>query len=111
MFTSRQRAGNTIRRRLEDCLALVDPIDPAHDVMPSARPGIEQVGMFRDSVEDHLESISQLSRLRGTPRKKHPVFGDLDAHGWNCMFGFHLSLHLRQARQVVKKLNRASMND
>jgi hypothetical protein len=41
--------------------------------------------------------------LRGTGTSPHPVFGDFDAHKWNCMFTFHLGLHLPQAEYVVGK--------
>ena len=78
-------------------------IDPKMGVMPSPNPGDEQIEAFRDSVATHLEIVSELPRLRGTIKKRHPVFGDFDAHRWHCMFGFHLLIHYKQAKIVVRK--------
>ena len=82
----------------------VGAIDPKKDVMPSANPGEEQVENFRRSVEEHLETVARLGPLRGTRTKAHPVFGQFDAHKWNCMFGFHLNLHFKQAEHVVAQI-------
>ena len=81
-------------------------IDPKRDVMPSADPGPEQIDLFRESVERHLEVVTGLPNLRGTRTKRHPVFGRLDAHGWHCMFGLHLQIHLWQAEEVVLVMSR-----
>ena len=93
---------------VEDLARGVEPsgegdIDPKHDVMPSASPGIEQIQLFQDSVEDYLQRVSKLGPLRGTLTKRHPVFGMFDAHQWHCMLGFHLMIHRRQAEYVVSK--------
>lgn len=77
-------------------------INPKTDVLPSHTADTEQVSLFKTTVEDHLKTITQLSSLRGTLKKMHPVFGLFDAHEWHCMFAFHLQLHLSQARFVVK---------
>jgi hypothetical protein len=77
-------------------------IDPKTDVLPSPAAGEEQVEEFRKSVEEHLETVPTLGRLRGTRTAPHPVFGDFDAHRWNCMFAFHLGLHLPQAAHVLR---------
>ena len=73
-------------------------IDPKKDVMPSPAPGVEQVEAFRVSLEEHVKAIGELGKLRGTVKKRHPVFGMLDAHGWHCMFGLHLTLHVKQSQ-------------
>jgi hypothetical protein len=78
-------------------------IDPKAGVMPSPNPGEEQIEAFRESVDAHLEVVSDLPRLRGTIKKRHPVFGDFDAHRWHCMFGLHLMIHYKQAKMVVQK--------
>jgi hypothetical protein len=62
-------------------------IDPKRDVLPAADAGPAQV--------------ARLGRLRGTRRKVHPVFGPFDAHRWHGMLGFHLAIHLGQARRIV----------
>ena len=76
-------------------------IDPKKDVMPSESAGGEQLQLFRDSVTDHVTMIKGLGRLRGTKTAPHMIFGDFDAHKWNCMFSFHLGLHYKQAEYVV----------
>jgi hypothetical protein len=99
----------SIAKVVEDLARGMEPtdegkIDPKRDVMPSASPGIEQIKVFQDSVEDYLQRVSKLGPLRGTLTKRHPVFGMFDAHQWHCMLGFHLMIHRRQAEFVVKKV-------
>jgi hypothetical protein len=77
-------------------------IDPKKDVMPCPSAGEEQLQAFQDSVNEHVEMMNSLGRLRGTKTAPHPVFGDFDAHKWNCMFSFHLVVHYKQARHVVR---------
>jgi hypothetical protein len=78
-------------------------INPKTDVMPSSSADASQFKDFADSVTSHIEAVKSLKRLRGTGTSPHPVFGDFDAHKWNCMFAFHLGLHLPQAEYVVGK--------
>jgi hypothetical protein len=78
-------------------------MDPKRDVMPSRKSGQEQVEAFRSTVEDHLRITSGLTGLRGSRRKRHPIFGEFDAHDWHCMFRFHLRIHYKQAAYVVRK--------
>ena len=80
---------------------VLEGIDPKRDVMPSPSAGIEQVGAFRKSVERHLSVVPTLGGLRGTVKKPHPIFGPFDAHGWHCMFGLHLKVHLKQAKLLA----------
>ena len=80
-------------------------IDIKKDVMPSERPGEEQIDFFDTSVQEHLNVVAGLGRLRGSLTKQHPIFGEFDAHRWHCMFGFHLFLHYRQAQYLVRKLS------
>ena len=79
--------------------------DPKRDVMPSANPGEEQIQAFRASVETHLENLAHLPRLRSTLTSRHPIFGELNAHGWHCMFGLHLDIHRKQAQAVIRTIN------
>jgi hypothetical protein len=83
-------------------------IDMKSDVMPSPDPIEEQVQAFRASVVDHLDTVSRLSHLRQTAAKRHPVFGNLKAHGWHCMFGLHLEIHRRQAEAIFQTITRSS---
>ena len=89
-------------------LALGEPaptkkFDTKKDVMPEAECGIEQIAIFKASVLSHLDSVKSLGELRGTATTNHPLFGPFDAHKWNCMFAFHLKVHLRQAESVREK--------
>jgi len=76
-------------------------INPKTDVLPKGASGSEQIGFFRQSVDDYLSMVPTLPSLRGTDQRPHPVFGPFDAHKWHCMFGFHLGLHLKQAERVL----------
>ena len=81
-------------------------INPKSDVLPKGVSGSEQIGYFRQSVDDYLSMVSTLPSLRGTAETPHPVFGSFDAHKWHCMFGFHLGLHLKQAERVLAMVAR-----
>lgn len=80
-------------------------IDPATDVLPSADAGMLELTRFNDSVKEHLRVVESLPKLRNTPTSLHPIFGSFDAHSWNCMFAFHLRIHLRQAKTIVSRLS------
>jgi hypothetical protein len=80
---------------------LAGDFDPKRDVMPTETAGPEQAAAFAESVRDHLAAVAVLRPLRGTPTTPHPLFGDFDAHKWHCMLGFHLNVHMRQARLVA----------
>ena len=84
--------------------------DPKHGVMPSVDPGPEIMDIFAGSVQSHIDAAAKLGPLRGTARSDHTVFGSFDAHRWHCMFGFHLKLHLKQARYVAAQLNSADIS-
>lgn len=81
-------------------------INPKIDVLPRGVSGSDQIGFFRQSVDDYLEMLPSLPELRGTRLKDHPLFGPFDAHKWHCMFGFHLGLHLKQAETVLSLLGK-----
>lgn len=74
--------------------------DVKNDVMPGPDCGVEQIALFKSSVLAHLETTRSLGTLRGTSTSKHPLFGRFDAHKWNCMFAFHMEIHLKQAEFV-----------
>jgi hypothetical protein len=82
----------------------IGAIDPKRDVMPSNNPGEEKIEAFRSSVENHLKVVAGLSPLRGTRTKRHPIFGEFDAHYRHCMFAFHLLVHYKQAKYVIQKI-------
>jgi hypothetical protein len=92
-------------RQLAQGEALSGPavIDMKNDVMPSSSADGWQVELFAQSVEDHIAAVRDLGNLRGTSTSRHPIFGPFDAHKWNCMFVFHLRIHLPQARFIVER--------
>lgn len=77
-------------------------IDLKKDVMPTGSPDKSILQTFLDSITFHIDEVKKLDRLSGTKKSKHPVFGPFDAHKWNCMFSFHLGLHLPQAEFIAK---------
>lgn len=79
-------------------------INPATDVLPSDHAGIEELERFNVSIDEHLRNVASLVRLRGTRTTPHPMFGTFDAHNWNCMFAFHLHIHLKQAITIIDLL-------
>jgi len=78
-------------------------IDVKKGVMPSGTADESQIGLFADSVTMHIAAVECLKQLRGTRTSPHPIFGRFDAHKWNCMFAFHLGLHLPQAKYVADR--------
>ncbi len=83
-------------------------IDVKKGVMPSSSADESHVELFAQSVADHIAAVQNLGNLRGTKTSQHPIFGQFDAHKWNCMFAFHLRIHLPQARFVAEKAKSAS---
>jgi len=81
-------------------------IDMKRDVMPSKNPGTEQIESFRNSVTEHIKTVSDYQSLRDSSTKRHPVFGTFNAHQWHCMFGFHLFIHYKQAKYIISKINK-----
>ena len=78
-------------------------IDAKKDVMPALSADESRVKLFAQSVADHIAAVRDLGDLRGTKTSQHPIFGQFDAHKWNCMFAFHLRIHLPQARFIAEK--------
>ncbi len=78
-------------------------IHPKKGVMPSSLADESHIELFAQSVADHIAAVRDLGNLRGTKTSRHPIFGQFDAHKWNCMFAFHLRIHLPQARFIVEK--------
>ena len=79
-------------------------IDVKKGVIPSGAADESQVGLFADSVTSHVAVVENLKQLRGTATSPHRIFGKFDAHKWNCMFAFHLGLHLPQAKLVADRV-------
>jgi len=76
--------------------------DPKKDVLPGGESGPEQLEALRESLEQHQRIVGKLGSLRRTPTYPHPLFGPFTAHKWHCMFGFHLLVHLKQARLILR---------
>lgn len=86
-------------------------VDMKKSVMPSSAPGEEQIQALRTSVEKQIQIVSHRSNLRTTATTRHPLFGDLNAHGWHCMFGLHLDIHRRQAEAVLRTISQGPAGD
>ncbi len=78
-------------------------------VMPSEQKNASQITedfkasvlCFTKLIETELVDID----LKNTKTSQHMLFGDFNAHQWARMFVFHLKIHLKQARQVQRKLS------
>lgn len=79
-------------------------IDPKKDVMPNYNDYTNVFEEFEEIVTTHIQLLDELNKLRGTKKFNHPIFGKLDAHMWNCMFVFHLEVHLKQANSIIKSI-------
>ena len=114
-LTSRERATGQARQQLDRYLALAETVDAARGARPvrvPRMPGIDedmrdwtffQILEHNAIVNGAISGVVQ-SLAWGGRNHRHPVFGDFDAHRWHCMFGFHLLLHLRQAKYVVARV-------
>ena len=74
----------------------------AGGIIDPKKKAAEKVQALRASVENHIDTVTHLPGLRRTLASRHPVFGYLNAHGWHCMFGLHLDIHLRQAKVLSR---------
>ncbi len=56
-----------------------------------------------------FRSRTQVEEARRTSplRHEHPWFGSLDAYQWLCFAPFHQTIHIRQARAIVRKLRQS----
>lgn len=79
-------------------------VDPKKDVMPEIGLGEEVVAAFEESVERCRDAAARATKLRGTERRPHPLFGSFDAHMWYCMGGTHLEIHRKQMEAGAKLL-------
>lgn len=80
-------------------------IDPKKDVMPADSVDSDVLMRFSNSVSKHIEEVKGLEGLRKTKKTLHPVFGNFNAHQWNCMFTFHLRLHYNQSKALKRLLH------
>lgn len=76
-------------------------IDTKHDVMPGHKLGDETIALFFESITDYQKSVRSIDSLEGQVERLHPVFGMFNAHQWHCMFGFHLHIHVKQAKKLL----------
>ncbi len=84
-------------------LEALKKFNPKTDVLPEVSVGEEQMALFAESVQNHLDTVAQFGHLKSQLRNDHPVFGSFDAHMWHGMFGFHLKVHFKQAEMIVEK--------
>lgn len=81
-------------------------VNPKTGFTPSKSAAGEQITKFQDSIQEHLRTVESLGGLRGAKTVAHPLFGEFDAHKWNCMFSFHLKIHYKQAVHVIQRLRK-----
>ena len=93
-----------VQKELAGGIPMTRTIDPKRDVMPSNNPSPDIFEKFIASTDAYESTVAEFLKLRGTKTRRHPVLGELDAHGWHCMFGRHLAIHRKQAAAVAKSL-------
>ena len=82
---------------------VLESFNPKADVLPSENAGSEQIKHFQDSIDGHLIMMKEFDSLKSDGSNTHPLFGEFNAHMWNGMIGFHLSVHYNQAKMIVDK--------
>ena len=102
-IVNRSITASVVQLAKGEALSGPEVIDMKKGVMPSSAADESQVELFAQSVADHIAAVRGLGNLRGTKASRHPIFGRFDAHKWNCMFAFHLRIHLPQARFIAEK--------
>ncbi|MBN8548523.1 MAG: DinB family protein [Deltaproteobacteria bacterium] len=71
------------------------------DVKPSSQSGPEMLEKFDTVCADYAARITKISDLNSTLTHRHPWFGPLNAHGWNCLAAVHHGVHLRQLNAIL----------
>lgn len=67
--------------------------------------GAEALSMFGDYVADAMQKLDAKVGDRASKLTyAHPWFGDFNAHQWHWLLGIHQGLHLKQIREIVKRL-------
>lgn len=73
------------------------------DLKPKGESGPEVLDDFKKLLEGYTGRATGLSKP-GQPTFAHPWFGELDAHGWLVLNGFHQSIHRTQVERIVASL-------
>ena len=77
------------------------PMDTRTFDAPPAEAGPEQLPLLEETVGAYLEALDRLPALHTAARRRHPIFGTMDAHGWHCLFALHLRIHRRQLERIA----------
>ncbi|MFM7469616.1 MAG: hypothetical protein ACKO37_08975 [Vampirovibrionales bacterium] len=60
---------------------------------------------FKEACETYLQEMTPLAgKLKTHTTLAHPWFGELNAHQWHFMMGFHMQLHGKQVQAIVNGL-------
>lgn len=59
---------------------------------------------FAVGTRDYAARIVAVNYLRTGITHRHPWFGELDAHGWNCLAAAHQAIHRRQVERILRLL-------
>lgn len=76
--------------------------NPRTDFEPRPADGREQASRLDAQARAFGSALDGMSLPRGGMRRRHPVFGSLDPHGWLCVLAVHLRLHRRQLAVAVR---------
>lgn len=75
---------------------------------PSPDVGYEVLDRYRELSDEYCETVQRLVQSRGNlqtaARFKHPWFGSLNAHQWNCLATVHQRIHRRQMQKLIAML-------
>lgn len=72
------------------------------DVKPSPSVDAKVIDKFSAVCDRFEQNIAAISNLQTELRWPHPWFGPLDAAKWHFFTGFHMSLHHRQMKTILR---------
>jgi len=102
-----QRILNVQKEIIEGIIDEADEqFNPKKDVMPTVLLGNKIIDPFFESIDHYVDYMSAHKQPSLENTKDHPIFGVFTAHQWHCMFGFHLELHVKQAKALLKEIKK-----
>jgi hypothetical protein len=74
------------------------------ELRPRGAKGVEVMAALRTLESDYPKLVrTELGPQRGLLHR-HPLFGELDLHGWHCLSVSHLRVHRRQLHEIRRRL-------
>ena len=75
------------------------------DVKPKGGQGLQIVEDYRQFLDDYTRMLAEeVGDRTSRSRHRHPWFGDLNAHQWNCLGAVHQSIHRKQLERIIAGL-------